>query len=287
MKALKKENTTFTNRIVGAIGDCYADSPEPTDAELMALYAEIGKCICTQGEKAYVVHLAQELAEQFPNCKGFSPRNLRRMRDFHRTYEGSPILMKRAQSLNWTQNTVILERCETDEQRTFYIRLAAEQGLSKLALMKAIQSGAFEAAGTEQNAAEDMANPCAAVSDCSEAGAVDTTTPAEAACGAFVTTCESFRQGDGMPAEPRRDILTADPQVRGGRHDFLRAELTKAIKRSSHTVRQRLPERLPKRMGCGTMREHRRIWFGGRPPASSPPPARWRSDFSAASVCFA
>lgn len=93
MKALKKENSAFTNRITAAIADCYAGSLEPADTELMALYAKIGKCICEQGEKAYVVHLAQ--AERFPCCKGFSPRNLRRMHDFYRAYENAPLLMER------------------------------------------------------------------------------------------------------------------------------------------------------------------------------------------------
>lgn len=285
MKALKKESATFTNRIVGAIANCYADSPEPTDAGLMTLYAEIGKCICTQGEKAYVVHLAQELAERFPNCKGFSPRNLRRMRDFHRTYEGSPILMKRALSLSWTQNTVILECCATNEQRSFYIRFAAERDLSKLALMKAIQSNALEAASTKQNAAEDMANPCAAVSDCSEAEAVDTTTPAEAACGAFVTACEPFRQGGGMPVEQRADNSDADSQVCGSRRKPARGRLLKRTKRSSHAV-QRPPELLPKGMG-GAIQDSLRMRLGKCLSASSSPPVWWRQGFTVACQCSA
>lgn len=283
MKALKKENATFTNRIVGAIANYYADSPEPTDAELMTLYAEIGKCICTQGEKAYVVHLAQELAERFPNCKGFSPRNLRRMRDFYRAYETSPALMARAQALNWTQNTVILECCDTDEQRAFYIRLAAERDLSKLALMKAIESGAFEAADTEQNIAEDMAPACAAVGACPTAEAVDATPSAEAACRAFVTACGTLRQGSDAPTEQGTGGSAADLQR--GRLKPVGGRMLKRIKRSSHAA-QRPLELLPKRMGCA-IENSLRIWLNKCLPASSSPPLRWRQGFAVACRCSA
>lgn len=215
MKALKNESALFTSRVTGTISDCYAGSLEPADAQLMALYTLIGKCICEQGEKAYVVHLAQTLAEQFPKIKGFSPRNLRRMRDFYRAYESSPALMRQAQSLNWTQNTVILECCETDEQRAFYTNLAAEQNLSKLALMKAIESGAFEAAPDDNVSAQNVAAACGPVSDCTEEEAVDTTSGDKAACGAVVTACEPPRQGNSAPGRMKAGAAISTDEVFG------------------------------------------------------------------------
>lgn len=40
---------------------------------------------------------------------GFSPRNVRRMRDFWQLYSGTPELLGEALHLNWTQNVVIME----------------------------------------------------------------------------------------------------------------------------------------------------------------------------------
>lgn len=100
MKALKNESTLYVEQITSAISDCYPQNTEPTDEELMMLYSFIGKNICTQGEKAFVVHLAEQLSEQFPMLKGFSPRNLRRMRDFYHTYESNSSLMSNAQALS-------------------------------------------------------------------------------------------------------------------------------------------------------------------------------------------
>jgi len=165
MKALKKNSALYLEQVASAVAECYEKDEKPCNRALLELYTRIGQCICRQGEKAFIPHLAEILADQFPSLKGFSLRNLRRMRDFYRTYENNPVLMERAQSLGWTQNAVILECCETDEQRSFYIGLAVERNLSKLALMKAIQEDALAEAMHTENYATNMEPSFAPVSD--------------------------------------------------------------------------------------------------------------------------
>ncbi|MBP3038847.1 hypothetical protein J9303_04920 [Bacillaceae bacterium Marseille-Q3522] len=198
MKALKKNSALYLEQIASAVAKCYEKDEKPCNRALLELYTRIGQCICCQGEKAFIPHLAEMLADRFPSLKGFSLRNLRRMRDFYRTYENSPALMSRAQSLGWTQNSVILECCETDEQRSFYIDLAAERNLSKLSLMKAIQEDVFADTLHTENCAEDMEPSFAPVSDSCPDEAIDTTATAETACGPFVTACEHPHQGDAL-----------------------------------------------------------------------------------------
>lgn len=276
MKTLKNESVLFTSRITGAISDCYSGSPEPTDAQLMELYTLIGKCICGQGEKAYVVHLAQELSERLPQARGFSPRNLRRMRDFYHAYESSPALMKKAQSLGWTQNSVILECCETNEQRDFYICLAAEQSLSKLALLKAIDSGAFEAARNEGAPVQNVAAVCGPVSDCTEEEAGDTSVSNEAACGAAVTACESSRQGSSAPDQINADTAFPAGAVFGKvLKDRNMRHIKMGQKKSLPTVLHKPLELLSNRLKIDSAscqrpprRRHRTI--------SDSPPDRWR-----------
>ncbi len=201
MKALKKESSNYMEQIVSAIRACYAETDTPSDRALMQLYAVIGEQICAQGEKAFVVHLAEALATQFPQRKGFSPRNLRRMRDFYHLYENSPSLMAQAMELGWTQNTMILECCETNEQRSFYMRLAAEEQLSKLALAKAIEENIFE---TQMQAAPAaLSEP---VGDFTAHEAVDTNANTKTSVVASLPLCEPFRQGDVTPMQ-RQSIL--------------------------------------------------------------------------------
>jgi len=221
MKALKNESAIYTEKIISAIADCYRKSAEPSNAELMHLYSFTGRCICAQGEKAFVVYLAEQLVQQFPQLKGFSPRNLRRMRDFYRTYENAPSLMAKALLLGWTQNTVILECCGTDAQRSFYLDLAAEQSLSKLALIKVIETNAFESA-------QNMYEPCASVCEITSRKTVDTVEAADTACWAFVPACEPPRQGDCATSDINKEaaiVMTAIPQVEPAKCETAAAQI--------------------------------------------------------------
>lgn len=197
MKLLKNDSAIFVEQIIKKINSCYTDS-DPSNSQLMELYSLIGKNICEQGEKAFVAHLAEILSEQFPHLKGFSPRNLRRMRDFYITYQSEPKLMKKAQTLSWTQNSVILECCESNKQRSFYLALAGENNLSKLALMKAIKEEIFENTSTEQITLETENDCCPVVSDLQGTEDNNITSHIKTDCRAFVSRCEPFRQGIGI-----------------------------------------------------------------------------------------
>lgn len=197
MKLFKNDSTIFVEQIMKKINSCYTDS-NPSNAQLMELYSLIGKNICEQGEKAFVVHLAEILSEQFPHLKGFSPRNLRRMRDFYITYQSEPKLMNKAQTLSWTQNTVILECCESNEQRSFYLTLAEKNNLSKLALVKAIKEETCEQALAEEYNLETETHCCPFVSDLCDTEDSNTTSPIKNDCRAFVPRYKPFRQGIGI-----------------------------------------------------------------------------------------
>ena len=51
----------------------------------MELYCEIGKTVCRRTEKGAAVMASEYLDKHYPDAKGFSPRSLRRMRDFYCT----------------------------------------------------------------------------------------------------------------------------------------------------------------------------------------------------------
>lgn len=60
---------------------------EAAGKQQMELYCEIGKAVSQRTEKGAAVAAAEYLAKKHPDVQGFSPRNLRRMRDFYRTYK--------------------------------------------------------------------------------------------------------------------------------------------------------------------------------------------------------
>ena len=115
------------------------------DADLpqMELYCEIGKIVCARSEKGAAVAAAEFLKEQYPDMTGFSPRNVRRMRDFWQLYGGMPELLCEALHLNWTQNMIIMEAELAAEERYWYIQQAAARNLSKSELLQMITDSAY------------------------------------------------------------------------------------------------------------------------------------------------
>ena len=110
----------------------------------MKLYCEIGKAVFQRTEKGAAVMAAEYLKKQYPDASGFSPRNLRRMRDFYRTYENNPFLLSLAMQIGWTQNVVILEADLSMELREWYLKAVKCFGWSKAELSENINSKAHE-----------------------------------------------------------------------------------------------------------------------------------------------
>ena len=100
----------------------------------------IGKAISQRLEKGAAVAAAEFLQANFPDRTGFSPRNVRRMRDFYRTYENDEQLLRLAKKIGWTLNVVIMEAELTRDERKWYLEQAREQQWSKTVLQKAIKN---------------------------------------------------------------------------------------------------------------------------------------------------
>ena len=108
------------------------------------LYCEIGKAVCKRTEKGVAVMASEYLNKHYPDVKGFSPLSLRRMRDFYRTYEKHPALLRRAMELGWIQNVVIIEAELTLELREWYMKAVKRFGWSKTELIANIAENAHE-----------------------------------------------------------------------------------------------------------------------------------------------
>ena len=109
----------------------------------MEMYCEIGRLVSGRVEKGAAVAASEYLQAAYPAAEGFSPRNLRRMRAFYMTYEESPEITRLAMYLGWTRNVAILERCGSNEERTWYIRAVLHFGWKKAKLLAAIESQAW------------------------------------------------------------------------------------------------------------------------------------------------
>ena len=118
------------------------DKAMAADITQMELYCEIGKAVCRRTEKGAAVAAAAYLSRQYPDVQGFSPRNLRWMRDFYRSYQDYPALLSLAMELDWIQNVVILESGLSTERREWYMKAVEQFGWSKTELIANIAANA-------------------------------------------------------------------------------------------------------------------------------------------------
>lgn len=131
------------------------DTLMASDMPQMKLYCEIGRLVSGRLEKGAAVAAAEYLCGTYPDVSGFSPRNLRRMREFYRAYESAPEVLAQAMTISWTQNVVILEAELTLQERSWYIQAAGQFRWSKLELQRQIQERAHET-----TALDTAADPC-------------------------------------------------------------------------------------------------------------------------------
>jgi len=103
--------------------------------ELVLLYWQLGRDILTrqrqQGWGAKVVdRLASDLQKEFPDMKGFSPRNLKYMRAFAEAYPNEPIVQEVLAQITWYHNIALIEKLKAPEERLWYAQKTVEHGFT-------------------------------------------------------------------------------------------------------------------------------------------------------------
>lgn len=117
--------------------------------ELIKMYWEIGeKIVLKQSEQKWgdsvVDQVSFDLQLEFPGIKGFSRRSVYRMRQFYAAYKDVQIVPAMLAQLSWTHHMTILDKCKTDEEREFYIKLSVKERLSYRALESKVVKNEFQ-----------------------------------------------------------------------------------------------------------------------------------------------
>ncbi len=122
------------------------------NASLIELYWNIGKYISEKVKnsdwgKGVVVELAQYIKLQEPEIRGFSDKNLWRMKQFFETYKNSPQCGENFCSewtgLSWSHHRRIMT-LKSEEERQFYLLLCSKYRYSVRELERLIKTGTFE-----------------------------------------------------------------------------------------------------------------------------------------------
>lgn len=119
------------------------------NAALIDLYWQIGSYISQKTAtqdwgRGVVKDLAEFIAQQEPSVKGFSDKNLWRMKQFYEAYKDNATLQELARQVSWTHNLLIFSKTKINEERIFYLQLVKKERLGKRALERNIDSAYFE-----------------------------------------------------------------------------------------------------------------------------------------------
>lgn len=115
------------------------------NSELVLLYWRIGRGILDRQERegwgAKVIdRLSADLRREFPDMKGFSPRNLRYMRAFAQAWPDEAFVQQVAAQLPWFHNCILLDKLDDDQTRRWYAQAAIAHGWSRNVLALQIDS---------------------------------------------------------------------------------------------------------------------------------------------------
>jgi predicted nuclease of restriction endonuclease-like (RecB) superfamily len=138
----------FTD-IIQLIKQSRTNAIKAVNAELINLYWNIGEYISRKIEQSewgdsVVTELANFIQTQEPEIKGFSDKNIWRMKQFYETYKDFPKLSTLLREISWTNNLLIFSRCKTIEEMEFYLKIVKQENYSKRELDRQISASFFE-----------------------------------------------------------------------------------------------------------------------------------------------
>ena len=120
------------------------------NTQLIGLYWQVGAYISQKLERAewgdsVVEQLANHIAITQPGLRGFTRRNLFRMRQFYETYkEDENFVSALLTQMPWTHHLMLLSQCKSLAEREFYMRNTIAQKWSSRELNRQLESALFE-----------------------------------------------------------------------------------------------------------------------------------------------
>jgi len=120
------------DEVLGLIEAARRRAYQAANTELVGLYWKLGehiskKIASAEWGEGVVDDLAATIARQYPGMRGYTRRNLFRMRQFFEAYRDQKKVSPLVTQLPWTHHLLILGQAKLPEERHFYI-LAAIRG---------------------------------------------------------------------------------------------------------------------------------------------------------------
>lgn len=124
---------------------------QAVNVALIELYWQIGehislKIAAAEWGDGVVDRLAAHIARTHPGLRGFTRRNLFRMRQFYEAYQPAEFVPALLAQIPWTHHLTILGQSRSSEEREFYLQIVAREKWSSRELERQFKLALFQRA---------------------------------------------------------------------------------------------------------------------------------------------
>jgi predicted nuclease of restriction endonuclease-like (RecB) superfamily len=126
------------------------EAARSVNRSLLGLYWSLGQLMAErQAElgwgQAIVEQLSTDLMAEFPDMRGFSPRNLWDIKRLYESYADAPEFLRQlVAEIPWGQNILIMQRVKDEAARRYYLEATARLGWTRNVLLNQIKANAYE-----------------------------------------------------------------------------------------------------------------------------------------------
>lgn len=144
------------NEIVSRIASTRLRTVLAANNEMVLLYYDIGTTILQKQNSAgwgakVIDRLSADIVKQFPDMKGFSPRNLKYMRAFASAWPDRAVVQEVLAQISWYHNIALMEKLDNNDERIWYAKATRQNGWSHNILSIQIETRAFQRRGKSTN----------------------------------------------------------------------------------------------------------------------------------------
>ncbi len=135
--------------ILNIINEAKAKVWQQVNHSLITLYWNIGKYVSHKATtedwgKGVVQELSDYILSKNSTQKGFSARNIWRMKQFYETYQEHKNMSALLTEITWSNHLHILSKTKSLEEKEFYLKLAIQNRYTERDLARLIDSATFE-----------------------------------------------------------------------------------------------------------------------------------------------
>ncbi|MCF5804465.1 MULTISPECIES: PDDEXK nuclease domain-containing protein [Pseudomonas syringae group] len=154
-------STDRFDEVLAMIQGARQQAAQAVNTRLIELYWQVGAYISRKIENAewgdaVVSQLAAHLATTQPGLRGFTRRNLFRMRQFFEVYRDNEKVSAVLTQLPWTHHLIIFTQSRRPEEREFYLEMAIREKWSSRDLERQFKTALFERSVTQPAKASAM-----------------------------------------------------------------------------------------------------------------------------------